>query len=81
MQHGEGPCDVALVPLGTLSHALTNEEAGVWLDQAMAALRPGGLLCIELAHPGDLFDGVLMQAGACSPPPSPGAQNPQLGML
>ena len=65
MQHGSGPCDVALIPLGTFSHALTNDEACAWLDQAVAALRPSGLLCIELAHPGDIFDGDALQAGAC----------------
>ena len=52
---------MALMPLGTLSHALTNEEAARWIEQAVGALRHGGLLCIELAHPGELFDGTLLE--------------------
>ena len=56
--------DLALLPLGTLSHALTNADACAWLRAARGCLREGGLLCIELAHPGDAFDGTLVEVSS-----------------
>jgi hypothetical protein len=53
--------DLALLPLGTLAHALTNDDALRWLAAAGNALRPGGLLVLELPHPADVFDGALVE--------------------
>ncbi len=61
MQEGFAPADLALLPLGTLAHALTNDDALRWLEAAGNALRPGGLLVLELAHPADVFDGALVE--------------------
>lgn len=61
MQEGLTPTDLALLPLGTLAHALTNDDALRWLEAAGNALRPGGLLVLELAHPADVFDGALVE--------------------
>jgi SAM-dependent methyltransferase len=52
--------DLATCLLGTLSHALTNAAAAATLRRVAAHLRPGGLFVLELAHPGDLFDGTLL---------------------
>lgn len=38
--------------LGTLSHMLSNKQAAASFSQAAQHLRPGGLLLVELAHPG-----------------------------
>jgi SAM-dependent methyltransferase len=58
------PClrqfDLATCLLGTLSHALSNAAAASALRRAAAHLRPGGVFVLELAHPGDLFDGTLL---------------------
>ena len=61
MQEGLTPADLALLPLGTLAHALTNDDALRWLEAAGNALRLGGLLVLELAHPADVFDGALVE--------------------
>lgn len=61
VQEGFVPADLALLPLGTLAHALTNDDALRWLEAAGNALRPGGLLVLELAHPADVFDGALVE--------------------
>ena len=52
--------DMVACLLGTFSHALDNGAAGSAFASAAAALRPGGLLVLELAHPGDLFDGTFI---------------------
>lgn len=52
--------DMATCLLGTLSHALSNAAAASTLRRAAAHLRPGGVFVLELAHPGDLFDGTLL---------------------
>ncbi|CAL8471064.1 g10606 [Coccomyxa elongata] len=61
LPEGFAPADLALLPLGTLAHALTNDDALRWLEAAGNALRPGGLLVLELAHPADVFDGALVE--------------------
>lgn len=53
--------DLALLPLGTLAHALTNDDVLRWLAAVGNALRPGGLLVLELPHPADVFDGALVE--------------------
>ena len=42
--------DVAFLPLGTLAHALDNEAATATLRACREALRPGGLLVLEVAR-------------------------------
>jgi len=52
--------DLVICLLGTFSHNLDNRAAGEALATAERHLAPGGLLVLELAHPGDLFDGTLI---------------------
>ena len=47
--------------LGTFAHLTDTESALQCLRSVHAALKPGGLLVLELAHPSDAFDGSLMQ--------------------
>ena len=54
---------VAYFLFGTLCHALTNEDALAWLRDAAASVAPGGLIVAELEHPGDIFDGTLIEVG------------------
>ena len=49
--------DMVICLLGTFSHMLSNEDASRAMACISRALRPGGVLLIELGHPGDLFDG------------------------
>ena len=42
--------DVAFLPLGTLAHALDNAAATATLRACRQALRPGGLVVLEVAH-------------------------------
>lgn len=44
--------DMVVCMLGTLSHMLDNKQAAAAFTQAAQHLRPGGLLLLELAHPG-----------------------------
>lgn len=53
--------DVATILLGTLSHLQTNEEVLQCWEATLAALKPGGVLVIELLHPNDVFDGTFAQ--------------------
>ena len=52
---------VAYFLFGTLCHALTDEDALMWLRDAAANVAPGGLIVAELEHPGDIFDGTLTE--------------------
>ena len=47
--------------LGTFSHLLDTESALQCLRSVHQALKPGGLLVLELDHPSEAFDGSLMQ--------------------
>jgi SAM-dependent methyltransferase len=47
-----GKFDLVVCMLGTLSHMLTNSQAAAAFKAAAQHLRPGGLLLLELAHPG-----------------------------
>lgn len=47
-----GQYDMVMCLLGTLTHMLTNRDAAAALRQAGQALRQGGLLLLELPHPG-----------------------------
>lgn len=48
------PADMALVLLGTFSHLLENEQAVACMQSVGKHLKQGGLLVLELAHPGEL---------------------------
>ena len=55
-----GRLDMAMCLLGTFAHMATNDAAVGCFRAAARHLRPGGLLLLELLHPGDLFDGSLL---------------------
>jgi SAM-dependent methyltransferase len=55
-----GPVDLAAAMLGTLAHCLDNGAALRCFRNLAAAVRPGGLLVVELAHPAELFSGALL---------------------
>ena len=57
----EATVDMALLLLGTMNHLQTHDQAQCCLDAAYVALKPGGLLLIELQHPHDLFDGSFIK--------------------
>jgi SAM-dependent methyltransferase len=48
---------------GTFSHMHTNADARDCFRAAHNALKPGGLLVVELNHPSCLFDGGLISSG------------------
>jgi len=50
---GEGRLDAAVCLLGTFSHMTTNDKAVGCFRSLARCLRPGGLLLLELAHPGE----------------------------
>ncbi|PNW76619.1 hypothetical protein CHLRE_11g467740v5 [Chlamydomonas reinhardtii] len=52
--------DMVMCLLGTFSHLLDTDQAISSFRSAAAHLRPGGILLLEMAHPGDLFDGTLI---------------------
>ena len=54
---------MAYMLFGTFGHLLDSQSAQHCLQSIHAALKPDGLLVIELAHPADAFDGSLMQEG------------------
>eukprot|EP00879_Flechtneria_rotunda_P020693 GHRR01021778.1.p2 GENE.GHRR01021778.1~~GHRR01021778.1.p2 ORF type:complete len:166 (+),score=42.54 GHRR01021778.1:1026-1523(+) len=56
----EGQFDLVVCLLGTLSHMLDNRQAAACFQHVAKHLRPGGLFILEVAHPGDLFDGSLL---------------------
>lgn len=56
----EGTFDMAMCLLGTFSHLTENAQAAASFACVFRHLRPGGLFVLELAHPGDLFDGTLI---------------------
>eukprot|EP00775_Hariotina_reticulata_P001683 gene1683-2027_t len=60
VQGMQGRFDLVTCLLGTLSHLLDNKSAAKCFRCVADHLRPGGLFVIELAHPGDLFDGSLL---------------------
>jgi len=55
-----GLIDMAAVMLGTLSHCLTNGSALACFKNIAEVVRPGGLLILELSHPGELFGGSFL---------------------
>ncbi|GAX82531.1 hypothetical protein CEUSTIGMA_g9958.t1 [Chlamydomonas eustigma] len=57
---GKGSFDMIMCWLGTFSHLLENDQASQCFQRVAEHLRPGGLLILELAHPGDLFDGTYI---------------------
>eukprot|EP00882_Tetradesmus_deserticola_P031463 GHRQ01035578.1.p1 GENE.GHRQ01035578.1~~GHRQ01035578.1.p1 ORF type:complete len:174 (+),score=94.51 GHRQ01035578.1:2-523(+) len=60
VQGMSGSFDMVVCLLGTLSHMLDNKQAAACFRRVAQQLRPGGLFVLELAHPGDLFDGSLL---------------------
>ncbi|WIA32247.1 hypothetical protein OEZ86_003094 [Tetradesmus obliquus] len=60
VQGMSGSFDMVVCLLGTLSHMLDNKQAAACFKRVAQHLRPGGLFVLELAHPGDLFDGSLL---------------------
>lgn len=57
----EGPADLAAVLLGSLAHCLDNEAALACFGELGRAVRPGGLLVLELPHPSDLWGGYCLE--------------------
>ena len=55
------PVDMAFMILGTFAHLLDIEAALQCLHSTHAALKPGGILVLELVHPADAFDGSLLE--------------------
>jgi SAM-dependent methyltransferase len=49
------PVDLALLLLGSAGCLLTNDAAVACFRSVAAALRPGGLFVLELAHPAEVF--------------------------
>jgi SAM-dependent methyltransferase len=52
--------DMVVCLLGTFSHLLDTRQAISCFRHVAQHLREGGLFVLELAHPGDLFDGTLI---------------------
>ena len=61
-QEGER-ADFAACMLGAFQHMLTHDDALQALAAAHRALRPGGLLVIELGHPAEIFEGHVCEHG------------------
>lgn len=55
-----GLVDAAAIMLGTLSHCLTNGAALACFKNIAEVVRPGGILILELSHPGELFGGSFL---------------------
>ncbi len=53
-------CDLIMCLLGTFSHMTDNEQAASCFRSVARHLRDGGIFVLELAHPGDLFDGTYI---------------------
>lgn len=51
------PADLAVILLGSLAHCLDNGAALRCFGELARAVRPGGLLVLELPHPSDLWGG------------------------
>jgi len=58
------PSDAALAALGTLAHAAAPGAPASAFQSLAAALRPGGILVLELAAADDVFDGSLIGGDA-----------------
>ena len=59
LQDGQ-QADVAALLLGSMGHLITNDDAIQCFTAAATALRPDGLLIVELPSPEDLFDGAFI---------------------
>eukprot|EP00877_Chromochloris_zofingiensis_P000935 jgi/Chrzof1/10842/Cz05g14060.t1 len=62
----QGSLDMAICLLGTFSHMLDNHQAASCFNSVGRHLRQGGLFILELAHPGDLFDGTYITGNAAA---------------
>ncbi|KAL4425487.1 hypothetical protein ABPG75_009503 [Micractinium tetrahymenae] len=60
-QHVAQPADLAAILLGSLAHCLDNEAALACFTELSKAMRPGGLLVLELPHPSDLWGGYCLE--------------------
>ncbi len=58
--NSSGLVDAAAIMLGTLSHCLTNGSALSCFKNVAEVVRPGGILVLELSHPGELFGGSFL---------------------
>ncbi|KAL6753552.1 hypothetical protein V8C86DRAFT_454871 [Haematococcus lacustris] len=56
--------DMVTCLLAGLSHLLDNSQAAAAFACVARVLKPGGLFVVELAHPGDLFDGGLVDGAS-----------------
>lgn len=57
----EQPADLAAILLGSLAHCLDNGAALACFGELSKAVRPGGLLVLELPHPSDLWGGYCLE--------------------
>ncbi|KAI7841824.1 hypothetical protein COHA_004353 [Chlorella ohadii] len=55
------PADLACILLGSLAHCLDNGAALRCFAELSKAVRPGGLLVLELPHPSDLWGGYCLE--------------------
>lgn len=55
------PVNMAFMILGTFAHLLESSAALQCLHSIHAALKPNGILVLELAHPTDAFNGSLFE--------------------
>ncbi|KAL4421094.1 hypothetical protein ABPG77_009621 [Micractinium sp. CCAP 211/92] len=60
-QQVEQPADLAAILLGSLAHCLDNGAALACFKELSQAVRPGGLLVLELPHPSDLWGGYCLE--------------------
>ena len=58
--------DMVFMLLGTFAHLLDTTSAVQCLHSIHAALKPDGVLVLELAHPAEAFDGSLLQEDSWS---------------
>ena len=61
---------LAFFPFGTIAHAVSEDDPLAWLRDASACLAPGGLIVVQMEHPGGIFDGALFEVSALAHSPT-----------